>query len=345
MVYEIEPGRDPRWAAFLSQGPRGGSVFHTPGWLRALEETYGYRTSVLTTSGPGEGAIRNGLPVCRVSSWATGRRAVSLPFSDYCDVLGEEGTDELAAGLRAIGEAERLRYVEMRPALCGVGGAGFGVSQRFWRHAVDLRGGEAAVYQRLHADHIRRKIRRAERERIEVREGRGDTAAVDAFYRLFTRTRRRHGYPPPPRVWFANVLRQMGEAASLRVAYRANGEAIGTMMLLWGRDTVYYKYGASDERHHALGAMPLLFWDVMREAIGRGLAALDLGRSDLQGAGLIEFKERLGGERAEVVYWRSPAADGGSSGGGGGSLARRVFSSLPESLLPAVGSLLYRHIG
>ena len=48
-VYEIDPPCDPRWPEFLQNNPRA-SVFHTPGWLRALKRTYGYEPIVYTTT-------------------------------------------------------------------------------------------------------------------------------------------------------------------------------------------------------------------------------------------------------------------------------------------------------
>ncbi len=84
-LYQIDPVRDPRWAVFLKRHPRA-SVFHTPGWLEALCRSYGYESIGYTSSPPGE-EIRNGLVFCRVDSWLTGRRMVSLPFSDHCEPL------------------------------------------------------------------------------------------------------------------------------------------------------------------------------------------------------------------------------------------------------------------
>ena len=84
-VYEIDPLCDPRWPEFLQNNPRA-SVFHTPGWLRALKRTYGYEPVVYTTT-PATVELTNGWVFCRVFSWLTGRRLVSLPFSDHCEPL------------------------------------------------------------------------------------------------------------------------------------------------------------------------------------------------------------------------------------------------------------------
>jgi hypothetical protein len=86
-VYEIDPMRDPRWDEFL-ETHQHASIFHTRRWLEALRRPYGYAPVAFTTSSPGH-QIVNGLPFCQIPSWLSGRRLVSLPFSDHCAASGK----------------------------------------------------------------------------------------------------------------------------------------------------------------------------------------------------------------------------------------------------------------
>src|SRR3989442_10500693 len=81
-VNRVDPLCDPRWGRFLQKHPRA-SVFHTPAWLEALRRTYGYEPVVYTTTPPGI-ELTNGMVLCLGYSPITGRRGVSLPFSDHC---------------------------------------------------------------------------------------------------------------------------------------------------------------------------------------------------------------------------------------------------------------------
>src|SRR5262249_10182222 len=90
-AYNLDPLRDPRWPEFLETHPRA-SVFHTPGWLTALRRTYGYEPVAYTTTPPGTN-LTNGIVFCKVNSRLTGRRLVSLPFSDHCEPLVESSED------------------------------------------------------------------------------------------------------------------------------------------------------------------------------------------------------------------------------------------------------------
>ena len=108
-----DPIADPSWSGLLDRHP-AASIFHSPGWLSALRQTYGYEPFVVTTS-PGP-TLENGLVVCRVKGW-TSRRLVSLPFSDHCDPL-VDGSDDLSEMLAHVaGEARTAgwRSVELRP--------------------------------------------------------------------------------------------------------------------------------------------------------------------------------------------------------------------------------------
>src|SRR5437764_1903006 len=93
VVHQIQPLRDTRWDGFLKRHPRA-SVFHTTAWLEALRRTYGYEPVVYTTT-PSGLDLTNALVFCRVESWLTGRRLVSLPFADHCEPL-LDGPGDLA---------------------------------------------------------------------------------------------------------------------------------------------------------------------------------------------------------------------------------------------------------
>ena len=109
----LDPLADTRWDDLVERHPRA-SVFHSRGWLEALQRTYRYEPIVLTTSE--RGPLENGLALCRVRTW-TARRLVSLPFSDHCDPLVDRPED-LSAMLEFLeGEIEKKRWrsLELRP--------------------------------------------------------------------------------------------------------------------------------------------------------------------------------------------------------------------------------------
>ena len=343
-IYEVDPLTDPRWDKLLGTHSRA-SVFHTVAWLRALRRTYGYEPVAYTTSAPGQ-ELRNSIVFCRVSSWVTGRRLVSLPFSDHCDLLVNETGDlhELLSMLERLSAQDSWRYIELRP-LRPLNGAAviFSQTETYCYHQLDLSPDLDTIFSNLHKDSIQRKIRRAEREGLGYEEGHSDSL-LDIFCRLQLLTRRRHQLPPQPRMWFRNLIDCFGDKLKIRVAFK-HRQPIASILTLCHKDTLVYKYGCSDSRFNNLGGTHLLFWRSIEDAKKSGMHIFDLGRSDDNNVGLITFKDRWAATRSTLTYVRYPS-DFSQPLGTDWKLriAKRLFAHAPERLLSAAGNLWYKHI-
>jgi len=166
----LNPLTDKRWAEFVGRHSRA-CVFHSVGWIECLKQTYGYEPTALAMPGP-DGRLRAALLFCRVASALTGRRLVSLPFSDHCDPLVEsdEEFERLIDDAIEVQRSGRERYIEWRP--CGTGyHSTLATAAAYRLHTLDLSPGEAAIFRGFHRNHVVRKIRRSERERLVYAEG------------------------------------------------------------------------------------------------------------------------------------------------------------------------------
>jgi CelD/BcsL family acetyltransferase involved in cellulose biosynthesis len=343
-VYDIDPCKDVRWQRFLDRRP-DASVFHTPGWLEALRRTYGYEPVVYTTSAPGKDII-NGQVFCRVDSWLTGSRLVSLPFSDHAGVLmnGLDDLELLLARLQEEVDRKNWRYVDIRPAPGAFEHSSrFRESDTYYLHRLSLDKGIESLLRSFHKNCVQRKIRRAEREKLDYTEGRSE-ALIRQFYRLLLLTQRRHHVPPQPISWFRNLSECLGETMKIRIASK-NGLPIAGIVTLSYKNSMVYKYGSSDSTYHKCGAMAFLFWKAIQEAKTCGFTELDLGRSECDNAGLVTFKERWGAKRSVLTYLRYPANAVTSPRLWEFKAAKRLLAFVPASALPAAGRLLYRHVG
>jgi CelD/BcsL family acetyltransferase involved in cellulose biosynthesis len=268
--------------------------------------------------------LENGLVLCRVTSWITGRRLVSLPFSDHCEPLLHSAVDEhvFISALEQALHREKLQYIELRPmqpladttSRCRP-------TQSYLFHQIDLRPDLATLFGNCHKSSTQRKIHRAEREGLIYETGRSE-ALLDAFWKLNLITRRRHRVPPQP---------------------------VASILTLRHKDTLVYKYGCSDARFNNLGGTQLLFWRSIQEGKRDGLRVFDLGRSECNNTGLITFKDRWGSARSTLTYARfslSPPSGlfGRNVTEWAGRLAKGVVPFLPDRILGMVGSALYRHI-
>ena len=326
-------------------------MFHCTAWLEALRQTYGYEPVVYTTASPGE-RLENGVVCCRVQSRLTGRRLVSLPFSDHCQPLADDAED-LPALLTALQDelcAKGWRYFEVRPLIpLGLDGSGWHTAAVYLHHQIDLQPDLAQLFSNLHRDSVQRKIRRAEREGLTYLAG-ATESLLDSFYGLMVKTRRRHGVPPQPKKWFQSLMDCFGDALQIRIALQGT-KPIAGMLTIRYKDTLVYKYGGSDVSYNRLGGMHLLYWNSIQDAKRWGLRFFDLGRTDVQQSGLVIFKKRWGAVESAISYSRYTNSAGWAHSfelarpNWKTKTAQFVFSHSPDRLLAILGNLLYRHFG
>jgi CelD/BcsL family acetyltransferase involved in cellulose biosynthesis len=343
-TYEIDPLSDPRWKT-LVDGHSQSSVFHSPQWLSALRTAYGYKPVVVTTCSP-EKPLTNGLVFCEVTSWLTGKRLVSLPFSDHCAPLIESQSelDALLAHMKQRLGREKWEYIEIRPISHQPGAhTELHPLVSYHLHTLNLAPEQKQLFRNLHKDCIQRKTRRAEREKLRYEEGASEDL-LQKFYRLLVMTRRRQCLPSQPLAWFRGLIAAFGKDLKIRVASK-NGVPVASILTLSHKKSVVYKYGCSNAAFNQLGGTALLLWRTIQEAKDRGFEELELGRSDVDNAGLIAFKDRWGATRRSITYWSYPRRTSSRSSVWSRKVSRRVVPMIPDSALEAVGRLLYKHIG
>jgi len=216
-------------------------------------------------------------------------------------------------------------------------------------HLLDLRPSVESLFDGLHKDSTQRKILRAEREGLTYQEG-TSSFLLDAFMRLSLLTRRRHGVLPQPTNWFRNLIECFRDGLKIRVAYR-DRQPVAAILTLRFKDVMVYKYGCSNAQFHNLGGIHQLLWRSIQEAKQDGLRLFDLGRSDWENPGLITFKDRWGAERLDLIYSKispSTAAQPAASHTPEGwtqQIGRRIVPCMPDAVLRALGTAIYRHFG
>jgi Acetyltransferase (GNAT) domain len=346
--YQIDPTTDARWAELVERHPNS-SIFHTVGWLKALQRTYGYTPMVFTTSAPA-GELKNGIVFCHINSWLTGNRLVSLPFSDHCEPLYDSVRDLnfLIEQLQIASVNRKWKYLELRPIQTNFGMAenrtAFQPGSKYFLHRLDLRPHINALFKSLDDDSVQRRIQRARRADLVEKCGRSKDLLKE-FYALFVITRRRHRLPPIPYDWFINLIQCQGEALEIRVAYKDNVPVAAILTLKW-KDIIYYKYGCSDTRFNKFGAMPWLLWRSIETGKLNGANVFDMGRTQEDNPGLLAFKNHWVRKPEQLVYWKFPDSSAVDSFDRWKlEMAKRIFSYMPGRLLTITGRLIYRHIG
>lgn len=345
-VQILNPLDIPNWDSLVVRLP-GYGFFHTSAWCRVLAESYGYEP-VYFTVWHGE-ELRAVLPMMGVESIWTGRRGVSLPFSDCCDplLLDEADFTPLLHAAQDFGRERGWKFIELRGAPSSLPNQKS--SNAYLGHHLDLSRNIEVLEKGLR-DSTRRNIRKAQKSGVKTEIGRSEEAIL-AFYRLNCMTRQRHGLPPQPLHFFKKFLEYvLNYGLGSIVLARFEGKIIAAAVFVQTGNggTVLYKYGASDKRHQELRANNLVMWEAIKWYAEQGFGAMLMGRTDLDHDGLRQFKTGWNTEEYSINYYRYDLRSAAFTNGAtatGGSFETKILQRTPLPILRMMGRMLYRHFG
>lgn len=338
----IDPTTYPDWDNLLLTS-ENSSFFHTAAWARVLFESYRYTPFYVTDIQ--DAKLKSLLPLMEVSSRITGRRGVSLPFTDAVPVIADTPVafQDLFENAVRLGTQRCWKYIEMRPT-------GDLLRDKkpyaaFLNHTLFLQGTETDMFSKFR-NSTRQNIRKAEKNNIQV-DFSTSLQSVKAFFRLNCFTRKHHGLPPQPFRFFKTLHEHvLSKNFGVIVSGFFKKKMISSNIYFHYKNRVLYKYGANDRRFLHLRSSYLVMWEAIRHFLSKGFERLDFGRTDLQDAGLLQFKSGWAGREAPIDYYRyDPGASAFITSQAGMKTAYGLFRHMPVPLLQLIGNLLYRHVG
>jgi hypothetical protein len=337
----IEPS-DSRWMDFIQTCP-DVKIFHHPAWMELMHECYGYSASILALADM-DGNLRAGLPFMKVNSLLTGRRWVSLPFSDYCNPLHRDDAarNELTRQLIGTFRASALKKMEIRWSLPEQ--AGVQQVMQFVLHTIQLDPDPLQVSKRFKRTHLQ-NIHTAEERGVKVEFG-DQLEHLKIFYDLQLETRKRHGVPSQPWKYFELLWKYIVKAGMgfVLLAAKDNEYIAGMVYLGWGK-TLIAKYAASREDCFNLRPNNLLFWEGIRWGCKNGFTIFDMGRTEVENTGLRNFKSRWGAVEEPLYYSILSSRKLQSSNGRLEHILHSVIQRSPLWVCRLSGELFYKHVG
>jgi len=380
----INPLNYPGWDELLLKTP-DSSFFHSSHWTRVLNESYGYKP--LYFSEINGSRLVTLISVMEVRSILTGKRGVSLPFTDYCELI-INGKDSFQAALDWLieyGKKARWKYIEMR-----TGNSlphEFLPSSFYYGHTLNLskdetfmtqqaagnienpsmialprgapsispplvKGGEGGLSNEkkifsTFRDSTRRNIKKAIKEGVETNIY-TSVESVREFCRLNCLTRREHGLPPQTWSFFKKIHEHI-IAVNLGFVVLASyrGKTIAGAVYFHLGDKALFKYGASEKKYQHLRANNLVMWEAIKYYCQNGYKSLNLGRTEPENKGLLQFKSGWGTKKHVINYYKydfkKRAFVQNSSRVIG--FYNKIFKNMPIPILKVVGSILYKHMG
>jgi hypothetical protein len=340
----VDPLTDSSWDRLVLSRP-GFNFFHRTAWAKVLCRTYGHKPFYLQLR-RGEDVV--GLvPIMEVVSPFTGRRGVSMPFSDLCEpVFSSKGGSEpsLFDAVRELTRDRRWRYFELRGGRDSLPRNAV-AAEKFYGHKLDLAVGIEQLFGRFQSA-VRRAIRKAENSGLTVEVTKSWEAMRD-FYRLHTSTRRRHGLPPQPFSFFRNIQKEIIDCdLGFTVQAKHNGISIAAAVFFHSGEEALFKFGASSETIQHLRGNNLVMSEGIKHLISKGLKMLHFGRTEVNNQGLRRFKLSWGTQEGVIEYFRFALNPQKwlNSGRNASGFHNQLFRSLPLAVNRVAGALIYPHL-
>lgn len=292
---DVDPSSDDRWADLVAE--RRSDVFHSPAWARVLVDGYGFdvRARLLLDTA---GRPLSGIPYVDVDD-VRGSRRISLPFSDFCDPLGEESGHSTLLGESFLSSGGRA-HVRCLQAPAPPHALGWEETGNLAWHRVDVDRSEEEMWESLHSSG-RRAIRRARSAGVEVAPATTE-AELRRFYEMHLRVRKhKYGLLAQPYRFFEAIWEHFLSVGQGRLLLATVGpDVVGGVLYLKWKDTLYYKFNASE--HSRLDVRPndLLVWEGLCNAHEEWLHWFDFGVSDRDQEGLMRYKRKYATEEGTV---------------------------------------------
>lgn len=339
----INPLSYPGWDE-LVLSTKNYSFFHSSHWARVLHESYGYSPLYFTR-------IKNGrllilVPFMEIKNILTGKRGVSLPFSDYCEpIVSEKGyVQEILDYLIQYGKEAGWKSIEIRDSNNFPKETPF--ASHYHGHTLELSKDFEQILSNFR-DSTKRNIKKAIKEGVKVNIS-NSLESIRKFYNLNCLTRRKHGLPPQPYYFFKKVYEHIISKYHGFIALASYKQDIiaGAMYFHFGNKAIY-KYGASDAKYQQLRANNLVMWEAIKWFSQNGCNSLFFGRTEPGNEGLRRYKKGWGTKEWVIKYYdydllrgtflnKSPQLT---------DIPKKIFTKLPLFMLRTVGSILYKYIG
>lgn len=338
VLYDMHHGEE--WNDYVARSP-AATFCHQIEWRSVISSALRHRPRYLAAR---ERDVLCGiLPLFLIASKVVGRCLVSLPWLDYGGPVADSPEVEQALVRAAIRLADRHRcqFVELR---C-MTHLPLALAHRTHKATflLDLTGGTDHLWEAFDPK-LRNQIRKGEKAGLRVSFGREDH--LDRFYPIFAQNMRDLGTPVWGRSLFQQILHHMGDRSEI-VLVEQSGNAIAGGLLLFYRDTAIVPAASSLRSHRHLCPNNLMYWRILKRAIGRGCQMFDFGRSSY-GSGTYRFKIQWGGWAVPLCWQYYLNGRGTVPGYGSDSSdlawASKLWKKVPVPVATILGPHIVRHI-
>lgn len=303
----INPLKDERWGRFISKHP-DAVFFHQPKWLKVLKEQYSYKPFCICIVND-NGEISAGIPFCEIGKVAK-VKWISLPFSDYCNPLyyNDSQLDILLKGIIECYIRGKVDFIGLGYDISGM--CGFKSKCGAVLHIADVLDSEDKMLKTF--DRSKRQgINKSFKEGLKFETARSYNA-IERFYKLHLKTRKKLGVPIQPKGFFKKLYEEffLDNDEGLIIIITKDKIDLAAGFFLGYNKKLVYKYNASDPGYLHLRPNNLIIWAAIQEAIKMEYRYFDFGKSDFENEGLRKFKSGWGAKETLLAFSYFPKIPG-----------------------------------
>ena len=270
------------WDDYVSRHP-AGTVFHLTAWKRVIERTFRFKPRYLFAEENGE--VRGVLPLFLASNVIQGRTLISTPFAVYGGPCADD--DAVASLLRQsackLAQDDNVQYLELREQKPAAE-SGFHTKELYVSFDLELPGNPEELMKIFPRD-TRYMIRKGQKNGLQALR---DNCQLDVFYEIYCHSFHHLGTPVFGKQLFHSFLEEFGEQCELLTVWQG-AKALAAVLSFRFRDWILPYFGGSLLEGRQVAANNFMYWEVMKQAMEKGVRFFDFGRSKV-GTGAYDFK-------------------------------------------------------
>ncbi len=321
------------------------NIFHTTNWAKVLYGSYGYKTLSFVLKD--KNAFKFILPVTEVNSFITGKKGVSMAFSDYCKPLISKDADDPLVFQKIILASKQFKWksIELRGESNLINQSSF--FSKYYDHNLFLDDSYETIALNFRKNYLA-KIKKAKNSNLKIEINNGENVIED-YYKLHCLTRKRQGMIPQPLYFFKSIFQNIiKEKMGFVIIIKKNDLPIsGAVFFLFNKKLIY-KFGASNLLYKDYFANFLLFDEAIKWALERSFTEFSFGRTEFGNEGLLQFKSGWGALASLIHYYKYDLKNDQVVHSGNfisNFTGKNYLKKLPVPLLRLAGNILYKHVG
>lgn len=314
MDYEVCPyteNDEIAWDKFVDRCP-SSTVFHTTGWKKVMENTFGYQPEYCTVRAR-DGRMVGVCPAFKVRT-LFGKVIISQPFFDYGGPIitsGHEGAYRvLLDHYKSKVTGREARLVEFKAVNRlydrSFENIGFARAVKALDFYIDLKGKdfEKDIWNRLYTrkSRVRNSVRTAIKNGLRVIED----YDMDTYYDLYLKTVSKLGSPPFPRSLFDNIVKYVRSQSRFTFAY-LDDRPIAALMSFPKNERHLLVGLVSDAAFLDLHPNDLLYNEQIKFAADNKFSVIDFGRTRPDSP-YEQFKSKWGATRVDMCSYVYPVS-------------------------------------